>query len=53
MVLRLHAGGHNIECETKNSARYKAGAGRRVGEMCEQLWAAMKVVDTAPVNHPN
>lgn len=40
---RFHAGGHNIACETANSARFKTGAGRRVGEMCEQLWASMKV----------
>ncbi|KAF6253650.1 hypothetical protein COO60DRAFT_1703723 [Scenedesmus sp. NREL 46B-D3] len=37
-----HARGHRVNCCLRNSGLYLPGAGRRVGETCEQLWAQLK-----------
>ncbi|KAF6249657.1 hypothetical protein COO60DRAFT_942889 [Scenedesmus sp. NREL 46B-D3] len=37
-----HARGHGVNCCLRNSGLYLPGAGRRVGETCEQLWAQLK-----------
>ncbi|WIA32923.1 hypothetical protein OEZ86_006092 [Tetradesmus obliquus] len=34
--------GHGATCCLRNSGLYLPGAGRRVGETCEQLWAQLK-----------
>jgi hypothetical protein len=43
MVNWMHGSAHELSCELQNSARYKEGAARRVGENVEQLWALLKV----------
>lgn len=37
-----HARGHGSVCFLKNSGLYLPGAGRRVGENCEHLWAELR-----------
>jgi hypothetical protein len=39
----MHGAGHTLECQVEHSGRYQQGAGRRVGEQPEQLWALFKV----------
>jgi Kyakuja-Dileera-Zisupton transposase len=43
MVNWMHAKGHEASCELTNSGRFTEGAGWRVGEEEEQLWAMSKV----------
>lgn len=39
----LHAAGHTMACQLKNSGRFTEQAGWRVGEQTEQLWSRTKV----------
>jgi hypothetical protein len=39
----LHAAGHKMECQLQHSGRHTLNAGRRIGEMTEQLWSMVKV----------
>lgn len=43
LVNWMHAAGHNMSCQLKNSGRHTEGAGWRVGEQTEQLWSLLKV----------
>ncbi len=42
LVPWMHAFDHDMLCQLKFSPLYRLGAGRRVGEQTEQLWAKMK-----------
>ena len=43
MVNWMHGAAHELGCELENSARFKEGAARRVGENVEQVWSLLKV----------
>ena len=43
LVPWFHAEAHVEGCKYCNSGKYTEGAGRVVGECCEQLWAELKV----------
>ena len=42
LVPWMHAFDHDLPCQLKFNPLYRLGAGRRVGEQTEQLWAKMK-----------
>ncbi len=42
LVPWMHAFDHNMECQLQFNPLYREGAGCRVGEQTEQLWAKMK-----------
>ena len=42
LVPWMHAFDHDMPCQLKFNPLYRLGAGRRVGEQTEQLWAKMK-----------
>jgi hypothetical protein len=44
LVNWMHGSSHDLQCQLRHSGRYREGAGRKVGENSEQLWAMLKVM---------